>query len=113
MSCFDKKAYKYLKQAAKRARNVHVVSDPCYLDGAVGVSIAYRPSIENTNCRMLDVAVSYCSPEDKYKRKHGKYQALKRLAAGEVVKMPHAQLLLNDGPEAVNEVLIAAFTVDY
>jgi hypothetical protein len=47
------------------------------------------------------------------KRKHGKFQALKRLAAGEVVKMPYAQLLLNEGPEAVNEVLIAAFTLDY
>lgn len=113
MSCFDKKAYKYLKQAAKHAGDVHVVSDPCYLSDANGVSIAYRPSIENTNCRMLDVAVSYCSPEDKYKRKHGKYQALMRLADGEVVKMPYAQLLRNAGPEAVNEVLVAAFTLDY
>ncbi len=109
MSCFDKKAYKLLKQAAKLAGDVYVISDPCYLDEANGVSIAYRPSIENTNCRMINVAVSYCSPEDEYKRKHGKYQALNKLANGEVIKLPLAQLLRDEGPEAVNEVLMTAF----
>lgn len=109
MSCFDKEQYQYLKRAAKLAGDVHVISDPCYLDEARGVSIAYRPSIENTNCRMLDVAVSYCSPEDEYKRKHGKYQALRKLAQGEVVKLPLAQTLRNEGPEVVNELLMNSF----
>lgn len=110
MSCFDKDHYKQLKQAAKLAQDVHVVSEPCQYDTFNGLSIAYRPAIENTNCRMLMVAVSYCSPEDEYKRKHGKYHALRKLAYGEVVMLPLADTLREFGPETVNEILVNAFS---
>ncbi len=112
MSCFDKEDYKLLKKAAKQARDVYVYSDPLYCSQTRGLSIAFMPAIENSNCRMLHVAISYCSPEDEYKRKHGKYQALRKLSQGNYVDIPLASLLRDEGPQSVAEQLFTAFTVE-
>lgn len=111
MTCFDREAYKSLKRAAKSAGDVYVVSrdTSSYSGISSGVSVAFRPAIENTNCRMLEVAVSYCSVDDKYKRKHGKYQALRKLANGEVVQLPLAATLFETHEVSVGEMLLNMF----
>lgn len=55
-----------------------------------GVTIAYRPTVKGENAVTIDVAVAYCSPEDKFKWKTGKLEALSNLDAGEIVKLPLA-----------------------
>jgi hypothetical protein len=113
MSNFSAVGYKLLKQAAK-ATNVVVFSTE-FTEGDIpsgfnGVSIAFRPSIPNSNtCRMLDVAVSYCAPGDTYVRKHGKYQALLKMSSGEVIKLPLGEDLRDLGKAYIKEVLSSTF----
>jgi len=114
MTCFNKDEYKTLKRAAKNAGDTHVYSAEYGIDWNpeyVGVSVAFQPGIENTNGKMLNVAVSYCSSEDNFKPKHGKYQALLKLANGEYVQVPMAQFLRNNGANATADQLLAAFAV--
>lgn len=109
MSCFDKEDYKALKAVAKTLGVSFIVSE--YLsDASNGVVIAYMPMIENTNGKMLLVAVSYCSSEDKFKPKHGKYQALAKLARSEAVQLPLAEVLRGrNGKAYVEETLLDMF----
>lgn len=109
MSCFDKEDYKALKVVAKQLGVSFIVSDnPTY--NSNGVVIAYMSMIENTNGKMLLVAVSYCSLEDKFKPKHGKYQAIAKLARSEAVQLPLAEMLRGpNGRAYVEEALLDMF----
>lgn len=77
---FDKDEYKYYKKMA-REDNVRFL----VLDRAV---IAYSKTINMPDCRMIQVAVAWCAPEDTFKRKVGKYQALLKMYSGQVVQVP-------------------------
>lgn len=109
MTCFDKDSYKSLKRSAKAVGDVYVTQTVETEFDVSGVTVAYRPAIENTNGRMLEVAVSYCSPEDVFKKKHGKYQALLKLSQGVMVHVPLAGMLRDEGPESVDTVLLTMF----
>ena len=80
MSCFDKIDYKRLKEHAK-ADGLTFVNAEEY--GFVAVFSKPRSGL-----RMVEVAVSYCSPEDEFKKKHGRYQALLKYYSGESVQLP-------------------------
>lgn len=112
MTCFNKKQYKVLKRSAKKAGDVFVgVKKAYHTDGYAGVSVAFRPSIEGGNGRMVEVSVSYCSPNDEFKKKHGKYQALSKLARGEIITMPLAGALRSSEPSLVLNELLDIFLV--
>lgn len=114
MTCFNKQNYKDLKRAAKSAGDVFVAACPAesLLDfNYNGIAVAIQPTIENSNGKMINVAVSYCSDEDKYKPKHGKYQAMLKLVNGEYIQVPLAQMLREDGPDAVLNYLVQQLAV--
>ena len=111
MTCFNKLAYKILKKAAKLEGDIHVGTWEGTYKSANGVSVAFRPAIVNSNCRMLDVAVSYCSTEDKYKRKHGKYQALEKLSKNITVQLPLYEYYIENGAEDTTVFLLEIFSL--
>ena len=117
MSCFNKEDYKRLKKAAKAEGDIFTASTKLSCPVVLGtaevsaVSVAFRPAIENSNCKMLEVAVSYCSAEDEFKPKHGKYQALLKLVNRETVQMPLAKFLRTEGAGATADVLLEIFSM--
>lgn len=50
-----------------------------------GATIAYRPANNNRNCRMVQVAVAYCSPNDHFNRKLGSAMAVEKFLNGETI----------------------------
>lgn len=92
---FDKDDYKLLKDIAKETDTRIIQQNPEYefVDGITGVTVAYRLMTKNRDCKMLAVAVSYCSSADKFKKKVGKYQALFKLEEGHFVQLPLAYLV--------------------
>lgn len=50
-----------------------------------GATIAYRPANNNRNCRMVQVAVSYCSPNDHFNRRLGSALAVEKFLNGETI----------------------------
>jgi hypothetical protein len=107
---FTKQEYKYLRAEAKQA-GVKVVSVETPNSVYNGVTIAYAPAIPGSDCRMVEVAVSYCAPEDKYDAKIGKYTAICRLFHNEVVKLPLAGVLREMGNREFKERLVKLFDV--
>ena len=111
---FDKQEYKYLKQDAKELRVFTACSKmPEDFKEYNGVTVAFRlsaPEVEDP--RMLHVAVSYCAPEDKFKKKIGKFNALDRLLIKEeVVQLPLAKFFQENGIEETGELLTHIFSV--
>jgi hypothetical protein len=53
-----------------------------------GVTIAYRKANEFNNCRMVEVAVAYCSPHDVFNKKVGARRALDNFLDGATVLVP-------------------------
>lgn len=53
-----------------------------------GATIAYRPTTEFNNCRMVEVAVAYCSPHDTFSKKQGTSLATQKFLSGETIKVP-------------------------
>ena len=106
MTCFNKQEYKKLKQSAKQEGDVFAFALEADDFEYNGISIAFRPAIENSNGKMLNIAVSYCSSDDTFKSKHGKYQALLKLAKGEYIQVPLAQFLKTQGADATANLLI-------
>lgn len=102
---FDKEMYKFLKQGAKDHGTV-VDQDP-----STGITIAYSPSFPGGDCIMLEVAVAYCSQDDVFSKKHGKFTALSKLYHGEFIKLPLAQQYFEDGEEEMSEFLLEMFDV--
>lgn len=53
-----------------------------------GVTIAYRKQNEYKNCRMVEVAVTYCSPADTFSKKIGSTRATQNFLDGATVLVP-------------------------
>lgn len=53
-----------------------------------GCTVAYRPTTDNKNCRVLEIAVAYTHPNDAYCKKEGIAIVSQRWLDGEVVMMP-------------------------
>ena len=105
MTCFNKEHYKQLKRDCKQV-GVHVyTTEEQYSTVHNGVSVAFGSTTDSQKGRMLEVAVSYCSPEDKYKRKHGKYQAMLHFSNGNTVQLPLNKELQALGSDKIGEYL--------
>jgi len=113
---FDKDSYKFYKNEAKMD-GVTIASHRCdewvdgYVSGYNGVTIAYAPMVDSPDARMLFVAVSYCAPEDEFKKKMGKFQVLTKFYTGEGVQLPLAQELIDYGHEHITSRLLGMFMV--
>lgn len=97
---FDKDHYKELKRDAKLDDVRFVV-----LDRSV---VAYTKLTTGIGGRMIAVAVSWCAPEDTFKKKVGKYQALLKLYNFEYVQLPLAYEFDNE-PFTVEDTLLGMF----
>lgn len=103
------KQYKEVRKAAKLA-GIKTASSPLpWIYDTKGVTVAFRPAIENSNCRMLEVAVSYCAPEDEFDPKVGKFHARRKLLYGEFIQLPIAEDLRDSGVEHVRSLLLTLF----
>ena len=106
---FDKEEYKSLKDWAKED-NVFVFTRET-LSG--GVSVAFKAMHQGAKARMVAVAVSYCAPEDSYRKKTGKYNALlKFYEYNEYVQLPLATMLSYEGADSVGEYLLDVFQLN-
>ena len=76
-----------------------------------GVTVAFRPAIENSNCRMLEMAISYCALEDTFDPKVGKYYARLKLLSGEFFQVPLAEYLRDNGVDETRDILLGMFQV--
>jgi hypothetical protein len=107
---FNKEDYKYLKQDAKDDR-VFVYTRKT-LNG--GLSVAFKAMHQGAEARMVAVAVSYCAPEDSYRKKTGKYNALlKFYEYNEYVQLPLATMLSYEDADSVGEYLLDVFQLEY
>ena len=109
-----KRIYKEAKAEAK-AQGIkfmqHTLSEYADPDADyIGFTVAYMPSLKSNKCKMLKVAVSYCSDSDKFKKKKGKYEAYLKLIDGEYVQIPLTKFS-KDHPELAEEILKEAFLV--
>lgn len=73
--------------AQAQAENIRICHsfDP---DEFGGVTIAYRKVTPHNNCRMVEVAVAYCSPHDTFSKKVGARRALDNFLDGATVLVP-------------------------
>jgi hypothetical protein len=53
-----------------------------------GFTLAYRKVTPHINCRMVEVAVAYCSPHDTFSKKVGARRALDNFLDGATVLVP-------------------------
>ena len=108
MSCFNKPEYKELKQAAEQegVQFVSVTPDDLFYETPYnGITILFTKP--RTGMRMINVAVSYCSPEDKFKPKHGKYQVLLKYFTGNLLALPLGDL----SEDEIRQTLVGMFQV--
>lgn len=107
-----KNDYKRVKNLAK---NFSVKTCRRILEGDYGyngLTIAYCPAFLGPECRMMEVSVSYCAPEDTFKKKTGKYHAVaKMLDDGEFVTLPLAEYYRDVPREQFEDTLLSMFTV--
>lgn len=106
------KLYKEVRKKAKLA-GIKTASEEQYhlYRTNNGVTVAFRPAIENSNCRMLEVAVSYCAPEDEFDPKVGKFHARRKLLCGEYIQIPLAEYLQDNGVDETRNILLGMFQV--
>lgn len=97
---FDKQDYKDIKTLAKEDDVRFVV-----LNNAV---VAYTKTTTGTDGRMIAVAVSWCAPEDTFKKKVGKYQALRKMYNHEYVQLPLA-VEFDQDPFLLEDILTEMF----
>jgi hypothetical protein len=106
---FNQEDYEALLQAAKED-DIHLLhtfnQDPNYNKG--GFTIAWQRAGEGKNTRMINVAISYCSPEDYFARKIGALNALSNAYSGQFIQLP---INSEDSAEIVNR-LRETFDVD-
>lgn len=60
-----------------------------------GMTIAFAPTTSYASCRIVDVAVQICSPEDTFSKRIGAIGALEKFMEGQVIQLP----LLNVYPK--------------
>lgn len=99
---FDKDAYEYLKEEAKVLNTKYLTVNDIY-------TIAFRPYGTFPECRMVDVAVATCSPEDVFSKKVGKYQALLKMFDGACIQLPLMDLWRDWGVKEIKAVLFNMF----
>lgn len=104
---FDKEAYKELKEAAKIA-GVKFLINSLKTDKHNGFTVAWEYCIPNPKeSRMIRAAVSYCAPEDEFKKKKGKYFATERLLCGQYVQLPLGKMPMHKIDSTLNEIFKA------
>ncbi len=75
-----------------------------------GLTIAFAPTTPYASCRIVDVAVQICSPEDTFSKRRGAVGALEKFMDGQVIQLP----LLNVYPkEDLPYIVKKAFTSLY
>lgn len=97
---FDKQDYKDMKLLAKEDDVRFVVADRAV--------VAYTKTTVGIGGRMIAVAVAYCAPEDDFKKKIGKYQALLKMYNHEYVQLPLAYEF-DETPFDLEDLLRAMF----
>lgn len=107
---FDKIEYKELKAAAKKL-GIKFVTAQVFDEHYAGLAIAYVPATHSADCRMVEIAVSYCAIEDTFSPKVGKYQALCKMFNGQIVKMPLGEFVRDNPTKYVKESLLQLFAV--
>jgi hypothetical protein len=110
---FNKVDYKYLKREAKVEK---VFTASCGLteedESYNGLTVAFKQTSNNPGNRMIAVSVSYCAPEDTFKKKIGKYNAFAKLMYKEqFVQVPLGEYLRDNGPEETGYILLNMFRV--
>jgi len=111
---FSKEHYQHLKAMAKQynARTLSYITPSAYAGiNYNGFTIAYSPATERDDNRMIEVAVSYCAPEDEFKKKIGKYHALhKFFEENNFIHIPLGQVYRNS-PDDLEYFLEQMFNV--
>jgi predicted alternative tryptophan synthase beta-subunit len=104
---YDKESAKFYKQAAKD-NGVKFITSESGIE-SIGFTVAYAQDATGEDARMLQVAVSYCAPEDKFSKKVGRYQAAMKLFDGEYVQLPLAKFHKEFGSTELKGVLSYMF----
>jgi hypothetical protein len=112
---FDKEHYKQLKRDAK-LHNVYTtildLSDTEWRPIYNGITVAFSPATELDDNRMLEVSVSYCAPEDAFRKKIGKYHALRKFfEENNYIHLPLGRYLRDNGVDDTAQVLLDMFSV--
>ncbi|OQB10770.1 MAG: hypothetical protein BWY21_00073 [Parcubacteria group bacterium ADurb.Bin216] len=97
---FDKQAYKDIKVLVKEEDVRFVVAGRAV--------VAYTKTTVGIGGRMIAVAVAYCAPEDDFKKKIGKYQALLKMYDGKFIQLPLAYEF-DEAPFDLEDLLKAMF----
>lgn len=82
---FDWEGYNSLLEWAKQ-EDVHIVHT--HFEHKGGFTFAWKRTSEFVKGRMVEVAVSFCSPRDTFCRKIGAYNALANFDNGSVILVP-------------------------
>lgn len=108
---FNKQEYKNFKREAKELGIYTASSGEGQFDNHNGVTVAFVPMTDSSDCKMIAVAVSYCSTEDVFLKKVGKYHALrKHLWEGQFVQLPLGQFLREHGSKVTGSLLVNLFS---
>ena len=112
---FNKEHYQHLKAMAKQY-NVHTayndLSDSAWHNQYKGLTVAFSPATELDDNRMIEVSVSYCAQEDTFKKKIGKYHALRKFfEENNFVHLPFGQYYRTNSKEEMGYVLLEMFNV--
>lgn len=99
----SKKEFKAFKRLAKEHGISFAVGDRFVL--------AFMDMLDNPQCRMVAVSVSYCAPEDKFHKRTGKFLALEKLMEGQFVQMPLGPFYRAPGTGVSKEMLLDAFNL--
>lgn len=75
-----------------------------------GVTMAYRKANDFKNCRMVEVAVAYCSPADIFSKKVGTANARSNFLDGRTIMVPARDPAAGD--ESIPVILKAMFTLE-
>lgn len=108
MNKFQKAAYREAKEIANEYE-ISWIEDASPTSVVNGCTIAYRPAINSPDCRMIQVAVAYCAPEDEFKKKIGRTLATHKLVYGEFVNVPFGHLYMNFQTEDLEQKLWEMF----
>ena len=105
-----KQAEEFLRQEMLRKAKVcgvglvHIHEHDSWRKG--GMTVAFKKCNQYKHGRMVEVAVSVCSPEDVFSRKIGTLLALDKFFSGHTIDLP---LLTFSQPEDINGAVKEAF----
>lgn len=93
--------------AEAQAENIRICHNFDHYDSTGGFTLAYRKATPHNNCRMVEVAVAYCSPHDVFSKKVGARRALDNFLDGQTVMVPAR----TDGDHSIVWNLRKMFTI--